>query len=186
MKKILVIVLGVLLVISLTVNGILLGKIISDKKKNDSLEFFKSLDYDDGLSVIVSIFNHFPMQYATYKGTDSDSTPEIKPIEFKFEQDGKLYFDTVKFYASYAQLQAYPYIEICIGDQQTMTYLTIKGKVNFTEDEEIINKCFENSPVLTSQYGNNRSVVIAYYLSEVTATFSTFSTELKNHTYYLD
>jgi uncharacterized pyridoxamine 5'-phosphate oxidase family protein len=125
------------------------------------------------------------MQYATYKGLD-DGTPMIRPIEFKFEQDGKLYFDTVIFYTSYSELLAYPYISICIGDQETMTYLTVKGKVNFTSDADIIQKCFDASPVLTSQFGKYPQYVIAYYLSEVNVEFSTFSTEFSSHKYYWD
>jgi uncharacterized pyridoxamine 5'-phosphate oxidase family protein len=149
----------------------------------DTLQFFKSLNYDDGLRVVTEIFKYFPMQYGTTLGLDG--RPQIRPIEFKFEQDGKLYFDTVTFYTSYKELQAYPYIQLCIGDQETMTYLRVGGRVNFTEDKEIIERCFENSPVLTSQFGNQREVVIGYYLTEVEAEFCSFSTELENRKYRL-
>jgi uncharacterized pyridoxamine 5'-phosphate oxidase family protein len=152
--------------------------------ETDTLEFFKSLNYDDGLSVVTEIFNHFPMQYATTLGLDG--APQIRPIEFKFEQDGKLYFDTVVLYTSYKELQEYPYIQICIGDQETMTYLRVGGKVNFTDDEEVIRRCFEASPVLTSQFGSQRELVIGYYLTDAWAEFSSFSPELENHKYTLD
>ena len=62
-----------------------------------------------------------------------------------------------------------------------MSYLTVTGKVNFIYDEDIINKCFKNSEVLTSQFGNNRSHVIAYYLTECKSDFATFVKELGNH-----
>jgi len=149
-----------------------------------TLDFFKSLDYDDGLSVVTSVFEHFPMQYATTLGQDGN--PQIRPIEFKFEEDGVLYFDTVKFYTSYAELLDHPYIQLCIGNQETMTYVRIGGKVNFTEDKDIINRCFEASPVLTSQFGDNRDIVIGYYLTDVWAEFSSFSKELPNKKYTLE
>ena len=66
-----------------------------------------------------------------------------------------------------------------------MTYLRLGGKVNFTDDKEIIDRCFAASPVLESQFGNNRDVVIGYYLTEVWAEFSSFSPELANKTYTL-
>jgi uncharacterized pyridoxamine 5'-phosphate oxidase family protein len=154
-----------------------------NETKMTNLEFFQSLNYDDGLSVVVSTFERFPLQYATTLGQDGN--PQIRPIEFKFEQNGVLYFDTVEFYTSYAELQAHPYIQLCVCDQETMTYIRLGGKVNFTKDEEIINRCFAASPVLTSQFGNNREVVIAYYLTEVWAEFSSFSEELPNKTYSL-
>ena len=66
-----------------------------------------------------------------------------------------------------------------------MTYVRLGGKVNFTTDETIINRCFAESPVLTSQFGENRDVVIGYYLTEVWAEFCSFSPELPNKTYQL-
>ncbi len=149
----------------------------------DTLSFFKSLDYSDGLSVVKTIFARYPLQYGTTLGLNG--APQIRPIEFKFEEDGVLYFDTVTFYRSYQELQKFPYIQLCICDQETMTYLRLGGKVNFTRDEDIIARCFEASPVLESQFGSNRDAVIAYYLTEVWAEFSSFSPELQNRTYQL-
>ena len=66
-----------------------------------------------------------------------------------------------------------------------MTYVRLSGKVNFTNDEDIINRCFEESAVLTSQFDANRDLVIGYYLTEVTAEFVSFSEELTNRTWTL-
>lgn len=148
-----------------------------------NLEFFQSLDYDDGLSVVTETFRRFPLQYATTLGTNG--SPQIRPIEFKFEDDGVLYFDTVVFYSSYREMQAYPYIQLCVCDQETMTYIRLGGKVNFTTDPPVIERCFDASPVLTSQFGSRRDLVIGYYLTEVWAEFSSFAPELTSHTYQL-
>ena len=153
------------------------------ENESDTLAFFKSLDYFDGMSVVKAIFARWPLQYGTTLGLNG--APQIRPIEFKFEKDGVLYFDTVTFYRSYQEMKEYPYIQLCICDQETMTYLRLGGKVNFTDDPEIIDRCFAESPVLTSQFGNNRDVVIGYYLTEVWAEFSSFSPELANKTYTL-
>lgn len=153
------------------------------ENESDTLAFFKSLDYSDGMSVVKAIFDRWPLQYGTTLGLNG--APQIRPIEFKFEEDGVLYFDTVIFYSSYRELQEFPYIQLCICDQETMTYLRLGGKVNFTDDKEIIDRCFAASPVLESQFGNNRDVVIGYYLTEVWAEFSSFSPELANKTYTL-
>ncbi len=96
-----------------------------------------------------------------------------------------LYFDTVVFYASYRELLAHPYIQICVCDQETMTYLRLGGKVNFTTDQSVIERCFEASPVLTSQFGERRDAVIGYYLTEAWAEFASFSDELPNISYSL-
>jgi hypothetical protein len=49
----------------------------------------------------------------------------------------------------------------------------------------VIARCFESSPVLTSQFGDKREVVIGYYLTEVTAEFASFSPELPSRRYEL-
>ena len=159
------------------------AEISHEETASDTLAFFKSLDYADGLSVVKAIFKRWPLQYGTTLGLNG--VPQIRPIEFKFEEDGILYFDTVTFYQSYKELKEFPYIQLCICDQETMTYLRLGGKVNFTTDKEIIDRCFEESPVLTSQFGNNRNVVIGYYLTEVWAEFSSFSPELASKLYTL-
>jgi uncharacterized pyridoxamine 5'-phosphate oxidase family protein len=148
-----------------------------------NLAFFQSLDYDNGLEVVTRVLRRFPLQYATTLGLDGE--PQIRPIEFKFEQDGVLYFDTVTYYTSYRELQAHPYLQLCVCDQETMTYIRLGGKVNFTTDQAILDRCFAESPVLTSQFGENRDVVIGYYLTEVWAEFQSFSPSLPHRTYQL-
>ena len=165
--------------------GVFMFKALSQKGNASmtNLEFFQSLDYEDGLSVVTKTFNRFSLQYGTTLGLDGN--PQIRPIEFKFEQNGALYFDTVEFYASYAELQAYPYIQLCICDPETMTYVRLGGKVNFTKDMAIVDRCFAESPVLTSQFGSNREVVVAYYLTEVWAEFNSFTDWLPHRRYKL-
>jgi uncharacterized pyridoxamine 5'-phosphate oxidase family protein len=148
-----------------------------------NLEFFQSLDYTDGLSVVVQTLERFPLQYATTLGLDG--APQIRPIEFKFEADGVLYFDTVEFYTSYQELLAYPYIQLCVCDQETMTYIRLGGKVNFTRDEDIIQRCIEESPVLASQFGDTPEVIVGYYLTEVWAEFQSFDPSLTGQSYTL-
>lgn len=154
-----------------------------EESEMTNLEFFQSLDFDDGLSVVTEVFRRFPLQYGTTLGLDGN--PQVRPIEFKFEADGVLYFDTVTYYTSYREMLAHPYLQICVGDPETMTYVRLGGRVNFTDDREIVERCFASSPVLTSQFGDNRDVVIAYYLTEVWAEFRSFSPQLPAKAYTL-
>ena len=149
----------------------------------DDMEFFKSLDYSDGLGVVKAIFSRFPLQYGATLGLDG--APQLRPIEFKFEEGGRLYFDTVTLYTSYRELKACPYIQVCVCDQKTMTYLRVGGKVIFTDEKSVVDRCFSQSPVLTSQFGDRRDLVIAYYLSDAWAEFCSFSPELSDHRYRL-
>ena len=40
----------------------------------------------------------------------------------------------------------HPYIQLCVCDPETMTYVRLGGKDNFTKDPAIVNRCFEESP----------------------------------------
>lgn len=149
----------------------------------NNIDFFKSLNYTNGIELVKAVFKRFPLQYATTLGLDGK--PKIRPIEFKFEENGYLYFDTVEFYTSYKEMKKYPYIQVCVCDQESMSYVRVEGKVNFTRDKRIIDKCFENSKVLTKAFGNQKEVVIGYYLTEVNIEFSSLSKELENYKYTL-
>ena len=156
---------------------------MSKETYTETMNFFQSLDFENGLDVVVKTFGRYPLQYAATVGLDGKA--QVRPIEFKFEEDGVLYFDTVVFYTSYKELQANPYTQLCICDQETMTYVRLGGKVNFTDDKEIIERCFEASPVLTSQFGDKSEYVIGYYLTEAWAEFESFAKELPSRKYTL-
>ncbi|MDQ0222311.1 pyridoxamine 5'-phosphate oxidase family protein [Streptococcus moroccensis] len=143
-----------------------------------TVDFFKSLNYDNGLEVATSILERFPLQYGTTLGLDG--LPQIRPLEFKFEEQGRLYFDTIAFYQSYKELQANPAIQICIGDQETMSYLKVSGRVVFDKDERLIKRCLEASPVLASQFAHQPELIIPYYLTDVLVQFQSFAPDLPN------
>lgn len=179
LQKVLLVVMGILLVF------VSVWSYITEKEHRDmtNLEFFQSLDYEDGLDVVVRTLDRFPLQYAATLGQDGN--PQVRPIEFKFEKDGVLYFDTVEFYTSYKEMKAHPYLQLCVCDLETMTYLRLGGRVNFTKNEDIVSRCFAESPILTEQFGEARDMVVAYYLTEVWAEIRSFSPELPQRTYLL-
>lgn len=151
--------------------------------EDSSLDFFQSLDYDDGVSVIEAVCARFPVQYGTTLGLNGN--PQIRPIEFKFAEDGVLYFDTVIYYDTYQELQAHPYLQVCVCDPETMTYIRFGGTVNFTDDPDIIERCFAVSEVLTGQFGDNREAVTAYYLTHAWLQVRSFSPEIHARGYVL-
>lgn len=145
-------------------------------------DFFRSLDYENGFEVIEKTFRRFPMQYAATTGLDG--RVQLRPLEFKFQKDGKFFFDTVDFYESCREMRANPYIMICIGDRESQSYVRLRGKVHFTKDKETVQECFANSKVLTKQFGDHPEKVTAYYLEDAKAEFATFLPGLKNRKYY--
>ena len=150
----------------------------------NNLDFFKALDYENGLEVVTKIFDRFPLQYAATIGLDEK--PQVRPIEFKFEKDGMLYFDAAKCYRSYAELSKTPYLQICVCDDETNTYLRVSGKAVFCEDEDIIEMCFANSPLLTKQFGDDKKMIIAYFLTDVEAELASFTEGIPARKYILE
>ena len=57
------------------------GMAMTAHADESTLDFFKGLNFDDGLSVVVDVFHRFPLQYATTLGLDGN--PQIRPIEFR-------------------------------------------------------------------------------------------------------
>lgn len=54
----------------------------------ETMNFFQSLDFENGLDVVVKTFGRYPLQYAATVGLDGNA--QVRPIEFKFEEDGVL------------------------------------------------------------------------------------------------
>ena len=64
----------------------------------------------------------------------------------------------------------------------SMPLIRSAGKKSY-EFPEI--RCFAESPVLTSQFGDDREVVVAYYLTEAWAEFNSFTDGLPHRSYML-
>lgn len=62
------------------------------------------------MEVIEKTFRRFPMQYAATLGLDGN--PQIRPLEFKFRDGERFYFDTIEDYESYREMLVHPYIMI--------------------------------------------------------------------------
>ena len=86
-----------------------------------------------------------------YAGTVGlDGRPQLRPVCFLFQQDGALYFLTAKNRRLYAELSKTPYIQLCVLDLETETCLRISGKVCFTEDKDLILRCFRERPAMAA------------------------------------
>ena len=130
------------------------GTAMTVHAEDSSLDFFQSLDYDDGVSVIEAVCARFPVQYGTTLGLNGN--PQIRP-----------------------------YLQVCVCDPETMTYIRFGGTVNFTDDPDIIERCFAVSEVLTGQFGDNREAVTAYYLTHAWLQVRSFSPEIHARGYVL-
>ena len=106
----------------------------------------KNVDIENGLEVTLTILKAYPMQYIGLIGLDGK--PKVKAFEFKFEENGVLYFDIIRNKETHLEMLKNPYVEICVADRKTMEWIRISGKVKFVENQRIKEKLFESSEIL--------------------------------------
>ena len=54
-------------------------------------EFYRSLEEENSLNATLKILERFPEQMAATIGLDK--RPQVRPVRFRFEKDGALYFN---------------------------------------------------------------------------------------------
>jgi uncharacterized pyridoxamine 5'-phosphate oxidase family protein len=130
----------------------------------DNKAFFSAIDMKDPIGTAVQILNRFSPLYAGTVGLDGK--PQVRPISFAGEANGALYFLTAKNCRMYAELSKTPYIGLCAYDSETETTFRLSGKVSFTEDEDVIERCVTSCPTVLRNAGGDRKMLISFFLLE--------------------
>lgn len=152
--------------------------------KNNEKRLLKNVDIENGLEVTLSMLKAYPMQYIGLIGLDGK--PKVKAFEFKFEENGVLYFDTIRNKETHLELLKNPYVEICVADRETMEWIRMSGKVKFVEDRKIKEKLFESSEILRQYYGDaTNDDVLPFCLEDVIVQVSGSDLNNKVYTYHL-
>ena len=136
------------------------------------------------VDAVVSMLGKYPMQYIGVIGRDGK--PKVKPFEFKYEENGKLWFDVMKNQETYRELMDNPYVEITVADRETTQWIRIDGKVRFVDDENIRKKVIASSPVLQKVCGSDDNLnVLPFTLDDVTVELSSLETDMEKHVFTL-
>lgn len=144
----------------------------------------KQVDLSQGLQTTLAMLKAYPMQYIGLIGLDGK--PKVKAFEFKFEDQGKLYFDTIRNKETHRELLVHPYVEITVADAETMDWIRISGRVVFVNDQRIKEKLFDSSAILRKYYGDaSNPDVLPFYLDEVRVQCSSLDPEIGLHEYEL-
>jgi len=101
-----------------------------------------------------------------------DERPKVRPFQFMFEENGKLWFCTSNQKKTYQELLNQPYIELCASGEN-MSWIRLKGKVIFSDNLEVKKKILEVSPLVNEIYKvpENPSFEV-FYLDRVTASIA--------------
>ena len=122
------------------------------------------------IRAILSFISENPVLYAGTIGFDQ--LPHVHPVSLCYEENGVLYFAAAKCETYYGELSMSPVLSLCAFDRNQGVTLTIKGKAVFTEDEKIVSRCLAENASQNKKWGNDRKMVIAYFLTDVTAEFA--------------
>lgn len=123
---------------------------------------------------LTDFLNEHKVLFASTRGFDKK--PRIRPAIFCYEDEGALYFAAAKNEEYYGELSLFPQVEFSGLDEKSKTVLKLTGEALFTEDEEIVSRCFENSDILKSRFLSEPEMIIAYFLKDAIAEFTDLMT----------
>ena len=106
--------------------------------------------------------SHSPLFAAT---VGLDGRPQLRPAVFAFEQNGVLYFMTVKSSRMYAELCRTPYIQLGIAEPETECVFRLSAKVCFTEDSAVTERFIREQDAAFQDFGADRKLLIAFFLT---------------------
>jgi len=98
---------------------------------------------------VVSFLNKSGVQYIATIGLDGK--PKVRPFQFMFEEDEKLWFCTSNRKEIYKELQINPFVELCASGEK-MSWLRLSGKVVFSDSLAMKERVFEVSPLVKGIY----------------------------------
>ncbi|MCR4610282.1 MAG: pyridoxamine 5'-phosphate oxidase family protein [Lachnospiraceae bacterium] len=137
----------------------------------------------EDIDTVVNMLKDYPMQYIGVIGRDGK--PKVKPFEFKYEEDGKLWFDVMKNQETYRELLDNPYVEITVADRVTTQWIRIDGKVRFVDNNDIRRKVVASSPVLKKVCGDDIVNVLPFTLDDVKVELSSLDTDMEKRVFVL-
>lgn len=108
-----------------------------------------------------------------------DGRPQVRPAAFAFEQDGALYFLTLKSSRMYAELSKTPWVQFGVFNAERAVSFRLSGKAVFTEDAAVIERAAGACPLTLAAAGGEHKMLIAFFLTGATALLETGADETK-------
>lgn len=118
---------------------------------------------------IIEFLECSQIQYLATFGLDGK--PKVRPFQFMFEYNGKLWFCTANHKEVFKEIKENPYVELCTSDENA--WLRLSGKVIFSDNRTIKEMVFEKSPLVKSIYKTSEnSLFEVFYLTEISAAIA--------------
>ena len=125
------------------------------------------------MNEVIKFLKENSVQYFATVGKYNKS--KVRPFQFMIEDGGKLWFCTNNEKDVYAQMQANPYVEVCVSTPK-FEWIRLNGKAVFKNDMDVKEKVIEASPLVKSLYQSATNPIFeVFYLDEAKATIADFS-----------
>lgn len=125
------------------------------------------------MNEVVKFLKENPVQYFATVGKDNKA--KVRPFQFILEDGGKLWFCTNNQKDVYEEMQANPYIQVCVSTPK-FEWIRLSGKAVFKNDMDIKEKVIEASPLVKNLYENASNPIFeVFYLDEAKAVIADFS-----------
>jgi len=121
---------------------------------------------------IVKFLEKNPVQYLATVGRDGKA--KCRPFMFCLESEGRLWFCTNSQKEVFADMQANPYVEVCVSSKD-FAWVRVNGKAVFDNNMSVKEACM-NNPIVKQQYESaDNPIFEVFYLTDGKATFADFS-----------
>ena len=125
------------------------------------------------MNEVVKFLKENPVQYFATVGKDNKA--KVRPFQFMLEDGGKLWFCTNNQKDVYEEMQANPYVEVCVSTPK-FEWIRLSGKAVFKNDMDIKEKVIEASPLVKNLYESASNPIFeVFYLDEAKAVIADFS-----------
>ena len=125
------------------------------------------------MNEVVKFLKENPVQYFATVGKDNKA--KVRPFQFILEDGGKLWFCTNNQKDVYEEMQANPYVQVCVSTPK-FEWIRLSGKAVFKNDMDIKEKVIEASPLVKNLYENASNPIFeVFYLDEAKAVIADFS-----------
>lgn len=110
-----------------------------------------------------------------FLATVENNLPKVRPFQFMFAEEEKIYFCTSNQKEVYKQLEKNLNIELSTMSP-AFEWLRLNGKVKFVDDLNIKNRIIESSPLVKSIYKSGDNPIFeAFYIENWDAVIADFS-----------
>ena len=126
------------------------------------------------MNEVVKFLSENPVQYLATVGRDGKA--KCRPFMFAGERGGKLWFCTNSTKDVYQDLQANPWLEVCVSSPD-YAWLRLNGRAVFENDLPVKEMCMGN-PIVKGQYQTAANPIFeVFYLADAHGVIADFSGE---------